>query len=193
MSRETVVWTTSNPFSFSADATSAWVESARSRTSSRMAFCLSRRFIVCRTLAKYAVQDRQCLADLVRGHGQRRRETHDVVSGGEDEQTLARARLDDLARAAVDLDTDQEPATAHRHDTREGSAAPSRARRTARADALREARRRSRRRPHRQPRTTPDCRRTSSRDHRVTNASAASSATSSAADREGRSRDPWRA
>src|SRR5262245_31408198 len=58
MSRDTVVWTTSYPVSRSADATSAWVESARSRTSSRIAACRFRRFIVCGTVAEYACNSR---------------------------------------------------------------------------------------------------------------------------------------
>src|SRR5262245_27087495 len=58
MSRDTVVCTMSYPASRSADATSACVESARSRTSSRMARCLSRRFILCETVAEYACDSR---------------------------------------------------------------------------------------------------------------------------------------
>ena len=41
MSRETVVWTTVEAVLLQRGATSAWVESARSRTSPRMAFCRS--------------------------------------------------------------------------------------------------------------------------------------------------------
>ena len=95
MSRETVVWTTSKPLSFSADATSACVESARSRTSSRIAFCRSRRFIVCGRLAEYASKDGE---RLVRP---RRRST---VSGGARRTTCSPAvsTSSPFSRAAVD-------------------------------------------------------------------------------------------
>ena len=134
MSRETVVWTTSKPLSLSADATSACVESARSRTSSRMALCLSRRFIVCATLAEYAVENRR---------EPRRPRPRVTVSGGASRTTFSPAvrtrrpslarSIDDVRRGAVDLDAEQQPATAHGDARREAARAPRRAARRARA------------------------------------------------------------
>src|SRR5687767_13240021 len=110
MSRETVVWTTSKPLSLSAEATSAWVESARSRTRSRIALCRSRRFIVCGTLAEYAVEDPESVVDITGCDGQRGREPDDVLAGGEDEEAALASRIDDVRCGTFDLDPDEQPA-----------------------------------------------------------------------------------
>ena len=117
MSRDTVVWTTSKPVSFSADATSACVERARSRTSSRIAFCLSRRFIVCENASTICVRRiGESLLDVVGGDGERGREANDVLAGGEDEEALLAGRIDDLRGSAIDLDPEQQPAPAYGED-----------------------------------------------------------------------------
>src|SRR5262249_33543631 len=96
MSRETVVWTTSNPLSWSAAATSAGAESARSRTSAGIALCRPRRFIVCEKLAQYAVEDGERLVDFAGGHRQRGREPDHAVPRAQDQKPVLACHLDDV-------------------------------------------------------------------------------------------------
>src|SRR6187397_808412 len=119
MSRETVVWTTSKPVSLRAEATSACVDSARSRTRSRIVFCLSRLFIECEKLAQYAEQDVDCLVYFVRTHRERRREANDVLSSGKDEESVLGGSGDDIRRGRPHLDADQQPTPTQRADARE--------------------------------------------------------------------------
>ena len=114
MSRETVVWTTSNPSSRSAAATSACVDSAWSRTSSRIACCASRRLgprhqVVARApLTMPSASSTSAWRD-----DERRRQPQHVRAGREHEQPLLCGRRRPRRRGTVETRAEQETPPAH--------------------------------------------------------------------------------
>src|SRR3954452_17454451 len=109
MSRDTVPCTTSWPTSRSASATSSCVDSERSWTRRRIAPGRSNFVVISQDLLK----DGEGTVEIFVVDRQRRRQAQHPLACGTDEQTALEARGDDVARDAVDLETEEEPCAAH--------------------------------------------------------------------------------